>query len=119
MESTAETSQIPSFEESMERLESIVEEMEHGRLPLESLISRFDEGTRLTKICSERLDEAQRRIEIIMKNAEGRPAAAAFDPSSATAEEIVKTEAPTKPVKSTPAKSVEKHVVNPGEISLF
>jgi len=55
----------------MERLESIVDQMESDSLPLEDLLARFEEGLKLVKFCSEKLDSAEKRIEIISRDANG------------------------------------------------
>jgi exodeoxyribonuclease VII small subunit len=39
------------FEEALQKLESIVEAMEAGDLPLEHLLARYEEGVKLAKIC--------------------------------------------------------------------
>jgi exodeoxyribonuclease VII small subunit len=75
-----------TFESALERLEQIVEEMEGDKLPLEELLGRYEEGTRLVKICQERLSSAEKRIELITKNAAGSAELAPFDPSSAPVE---------------------------------
>lgn len=62
-----------SLESALERLESIVTEIEANPPPLETLIDRYEEGVRLLKICQEKLATAERRIEIISRNAEGEP----------------------------------------------
>lgn len=62
----------PSFESAMERLETIVEEMENSRLPLEELILCYEEGTKLIAVCSEKLTAAEQRIEIITRDAAGQ-----------------------------------------------
>ena len=54
-------------------VESIVESMESGDLPLESLLSRFEEGTRLVKACQTKLEEAELKISQLEKNAAGEP----------------------------------------------
>lgn len=59
------------FEEALEKLESIVETMEAGDLPLETLLSRFEEGTRLAAICQSKLAEAELKIQKLEKNAAG------------------------------------------------
>ena len=64
----------PTFENAMERLEAVVEQMENSKLPLEELIRCYEEGTRLIKVCSERLSAAEQRIEIITRDRR-RPAA--------------------------------------------
>ena len=70
----------PSFETAIERLETIVDEMESDQLPLEELIVRYEEGIKLVKVCEERLQAAEKRIEIITKNAAGKPKLAPFEP---------------------------------------
>ena len=59
------------FEEYLEKLETIVEAMEAGDLPLETLIARYEEGTRLAKVCQEKLAEAELKIQQLEKNAAG------------------------------------------------
>lgn len=59
------------FEEAVKKLESIVEQMETGELPLETLLARFEEGTRLVKICQAKLEEAELKIQQLEKNAAG------------------------------------------------
>lgn len=56
-ETPAET---PTFENAMERLEAVVEQMENSKLPLEELIRCYEEGTQLIKVCSDRLSEIGR-----------------------------------------------------------
>jgi len=56
-----------SFEDAIERLEKIVQEMESGSLSLEDMITRFEEGQKLVGQCSKRLNEVERRIEVLMK----------------------------------------------------
>ncbi|HEV3147097.1 MAG TPA: exodeoxyribonuclease VII small subunit, partial [Chthoniobacterales bacterium] len=50
-----------NFEGAMDRLETIVEQMESGKLPLEDLIVRYEEGMNLVKICQERLASAEQK----------------------------------------------------------
>ena len=72
----------PTFESALERLEQIVEEMEGDRLPLEELLGRYEEGTNLVKVCQQRLSAAEKRIELISRNASGEAVLEGFDPSS-------------------------------------
>jgi exodeoxyribonuclease VII small subunit len=60
-----------SFEEGIQRLETIVEAMESGDLPLESLMAKFEEGTKLAKSCQEKLAQAEIRIQQIEKGPAG------------------------------------------------
>ena len=71
-----------TFESALERLEQIVGEMEGDRLALEDLLARYEEGTRLVKVCQHRLDSAEKRIEIITKEASGAIGLTEFDPSA-------------------------------------
>jgi exodeoxyribonuclease VII small subunit len=57
------------FEEALKKLESIVEAMESGDLPLEALLSRYEEGTRLAQICQAKLAEADLKIQQLEKSA--------------------------------------------------
>ena len=73
----------PSFESALERLETIVGQMESDQLPLEELIARFEEGSKLVKVCQERLETAEKRIEIITRGASGKPQVTEFEPAMA------------------------------------
>jgi exodeoxyribonuclease VII small subunit len=59
------------FEEALKKLETIVEAMESGDLPLESLLARYEEGTKLAQICQAKLAEADMKIQQLEKNAAG------------------------------------------------
>ncbi len=62
----------PRFEESLARLETIVERLEKGDLPLEESLKIFEEGVRLSKGCLKMLEEAERKVEILLKDGEGK-----------------------------------------------
>ena len=68
-----------AFEEALKKLESIVETMESGELPLEQLLARFEEGTRLVKVCQGKLEEAELKIQKLEKNASGEPSLKPFE----------------------------------------
>ena len=59
-----------SFEEQMEDLEQIVEELEKGELSLEASVSKFEEGIKISKQCNKTLEEAEKKITILV-NQEG------------------------------------------------
>jgi len=69
----------PSLETAIERINAIVAEMEVGTLPLETLIARYEEGLGLVKTCQEKLDAAEKRIQIISRDAQGRASLTDFD----------------------------------------
>ena len=55
----------PGFEEEMERLEEIAEEMEAGDAPLERLCALFDEGMKLSESLKKKLEAASCRLKIV------------------------------------------------------
>lgn len=72
----------PTFESAMERLDAIVEQMEANKLPLEDLLRGYEEGLKLVKFCSEKLDSAEKRIQIITREAMGKPQVVEFEPQA-------------------------------------
>lgn len=63
--------QAPSFEKDLESLEKIVEELEEGGLSLDDSLKKFEEGMRLAQRCDKALNAAEKKIEILTRNAEG------------------------------------------------
>ena len=61
----------PSFEQSLKRLEEIVAGMESGELDLDTMIRQFEEGQKLIALCQARLTEVERRVEALVKAADG------------------------------------------------
>ena len=59
------------FEEALQKLESVVEAMESGELPLEQLLAKFEEGTRLVQVCQTRLAEAEVKIQKLEQDLAG------------------------------------------------
>ena len=59
------------FEESLERLETIVEELEAGSLSLEESLARYEEGVRLSRRLTASLDQAEKRIERLVEEQAG------------------------------------------------
>ncbi len=64
--------QEPTFEGSLKRLEEIVLQLEGNQLDLDHSLEIFEEGVKLVRFCASRLDEAERRIEILLADREGR-----------------------------------------------
>jgi len=56
-----------TFEDALGRLESIVESMESGQVPLAELLAKFEEGNTLLKVCEGRLKDAELKIEQLAK----------------------------------------------------
>jgi exodeoxyribonuclease VII small subunit len=70
--------QARSFEASLEALEQIVRQLESGDLPLEKSLELFEQGIRLSRECQERLSQAERRIEVLLRDNQGRPVVSNF-----------------------------------------
>jgi exodeoxyribonuclease VII small subunit len=66
------------FEEALERLEELVKQLENGDTPLDASLKLFEEGIRLSRLCTKRLEEAERKVEILLKDAGGELKAAPF-----------------------------------------
>jgi len=60
------------FEEAMARLETIVSELEKGDLPLDQSLKIFEEGVKLSKTCLKMLDDAERKVEILIQDKDGK-----------------------------------------------
>ena len=65
------TDDKPAFESALTQLETIVEAMESGDVPLAELLAKFEEGNKLLKICEARLKEAELKIELLKKQKDG------------------------------------------------
>ena len=60
-----------SFEEALVQLESIVRELEGGKIKLEDAVEAYEKATALKKFCEEKLKAAQLKIEKINVSPEG------------------------------------------------
>jgi exodeoxyribonuclease VII small subunit len=78
-----------TFESSLEELERIVRDLEQGDLSLEKSLELFEQGVKLSRDCQERLNEAERRIEILMRDNQGRATVRPFEVESESAEEDI------------------------------
>ena len=68
-----------TFEASMERLETIVRQLEQGNVPLEESLKLFQEGTGLVQRCTELLDGAEVQVVKLMKGPDGEPVETEFE----------------------------------------
>ena len=70
-----------SFEAALTKLETIVDSMEQGEVPLAELLARYEEGSKLLKVCEGRLKDAELKIEQLKRQKDG-VAFAKFDTTS-------------------------------------
>jgi exodeoxyribonuclease VII small subunit len=75
----AKTKSVPSFEVALARLETIVESMESGDVPLAELLAKFEEGNGLLKTCEARLKEAELKIDQLKKAKDGSASLLPFE----------------------------------------
>lgn len=60
-----------NLEKSLEQLESLIDELENGDLPLDTAMRKFEEGIKLTRTCQAALKDAEQRVEILLKDSGG------------------------------------------------
>ncbi len=59
-----------TFEESMEKLEEIANELEKNDLSLDESIKKFEEGMKISKHCKDIIDKAEKKITILVDGKE-------------------------------------------------
>lgn len=64
----AKQSSKTNFETQLTELESIVEQLESGELPLEDALKVFEKGVKLSRQCQQLLSEAEQKVTILMDN---------------------------------------------------
>lgn len=62
---------MPSFEDSLKKLETIVDQLEKGDLSLEDSLKLFEEGVGLSAACKKELDTAEGKVQILIKQRDG------------------------------------------------
>ncbi len=60
-----------TFEEALQRLEAIAEQIEDGRIGLEESIGRYEEGMALVKQCRDILSKAELKIQRLQQRSDG------------------------------------------------
>jgi len=65
------TTQPASFDDGLDRLETLVQKLEGGHLSLEEALKEFEEGVNLSKALQQQLADAQRRVEVLKQGLGG------------------------------------------------
>jgi len=60
------------FEQALEELEKIVQRLEDAGLPLDEALALFEDGIKLSRLCAQKLDEADKKVQILLGDEEGR-----------------------------------------------
>jgi exodeoxyribonuclease VII small subunit len=75
------------FEDALEELESVVEQLESGELSLEDSLAAFEKGVGLVKFCNQKLTEVEKKVELLVKDKEGNLHLKAFESTAEDDEE--------------------------------
>ena len=67
-----------AYDDVVARLERLVGELEGGKLTLEQSIDAFADGVRLAREATRKLDDAERRIDLLVRTADGSEEEVAF-----------------------------------------
>jgi exodeoxyribonuclease VII small subunit len=62
----------PNFEASLKELEEIVEQLEKGDLKLDETLAKYEMGIKIYKTCYQILESAEKKINVLLKNADGK-----------------------------------------------
>ncbi|MBA43981.1 MAG: exodeoxyribonuclease VII small subunit [Magnetococcales bacterium] len=68
------TTETFKFEQAMADLETVVNKLEKGDMPLDDALDAFDKGVKLVKKCQDKLSEAELRVEKVLADANGKAA---------------------------------------------
>jgi exodeoxyribonuclease VII small subunit len=68
-----------NFEAALEELEGVVEQLETGALPLEESLVAFEKGVGLVIYCNQKLADAEKKVELLVKDKEGKMQFKALD----------------------------------------
>jgi exodeoxyribonuclease VII small subunit len=98
----------PKFEKDLGRLEDIVEALEEGELSLDDSLKRFEEGIKLSRRCEKALTTAEKKIEVLMKDADGALKAEPFDDEESGGKDAAKKAAPANPSAKEPEEPPEE-----------
>lgn len=69
---------MPSFEQSLQKLDEIVDRLEKGDLSLEESLRIFEEGVSLSTECKKEIDEAEGKVQLLLKQRDGALKTAPF-----------------------------------------
>ena len=68
-----------TFEEAIQNLEKVVNDLETGKLSLDESVKKFEEGMKLSKHCNDILEKAEKQINILVENESGEMKEAPFE----------------------------------------
>jgi exodeoxyribonuclease VII small subunit len=60
------------FEEALDKLENIVNELENGQLSLDDAIKKYEEGMKISAFCYKKLNEIEKKVEVLLRDSSGK-----------------------------------------------
>ena len=69
---------LKDFETALKSLEEIVSQLEAGDLTLDRALELFERGVKISRFCNSKLEEAERKVETLIRNADGSLAEVPF-----------------------------------------
>ena len=63
---------MATFEEQLKSLETVVEKLERGDLPLEDSLALFEQGVGLSEACKKELQAAEGRVQVLLQRGTSR-----------------------------------------------
>jgi exodeoxyribonuclease VII small subunit len=69
---------LKDFESALKSLEDIVSQLEAGDLTLDRALELFEQGVKISRFCNTKLEEAERKVETLIRNADGSLAEVPF-----------------------------------------
>ena len=68
-----------SFEQSLEKLEGIIEKLEAGDLSLDEVLKDYKDGINVLRECYAILESVEKKVQILVRNEQGKPILKDFD----------------------------------------
>jgi exodeoxyribonuclease VII small subunit len=100
----SEDEREPTFEQSLDELESMVRRLEEGQLGLSESLDCYEQGVKHLKRCYRTLEEAERKIELLTGvDADGNPVAQPLDDEDLSLEEKAASRSRRRSRSSSPA----------------
>ncbi len=96
---TISANEGPSFEEALEELQGIVDQLDEGQLPLNDALQGFERGIHLYRVCSEILENAESKVEMLQSQLKGS------GPEAIPVDSIIKSTIDTSLEKTSPMSS--------------
>jgi exodeoxyribonuclease VII small subunit len=72
----------PKFEKTFKELQEITAALEQGDLPLDECLAKYEAAVKALRVCRQLLDEAEKKIEMLTKDEQGRFKTKPFEPEA-------------------------------------